>query len=212
MFSSITMASSTTSPTASVMPRSETLSSVYPIHFMSAIVPRSEMGSDSAGMIVAVGWRRKRKITSTTRTTVMPSVTFTSWMASRIDFERSLRMESFTDPGICATSPGMAALIASTVATVLASGWRWMESVMARSPLAQLAVLIDSTLSSTSATSSSRTVWPPGSVATMRRANSAAFVIWRLAWMVSVCRGPSSVPTGRVRVGGTQRSPRCRRA
>jgi hypothetical protein len=28
------------------------------------------------------------------------------------------------------------------------------------------------------------------------RPNSAAFISWRLAWMVSVWRGPSSVPTG----------------
>ncbi len=163
---------------------------------MMATVPRSEIGSESAGMIVAVGWRRKRKITSTTSTTVMPRVTFTSWMAARMGTERSLRTLSRTEAGICARSLGIAARISSTVATVFASGWRCTESVMARSPLVQAAVFTDSTLSSTSATSCRRTTCPPGSVATMSGANSAAFVIWRLAWIVSVCRGPSSVPTG----------------
>ena len=127
---------------------------------------------------------------------VIASVTCTSCIALRIDTERSLRSLSWTDDGIWAMSPGMAALIASTVATVLAPGWRCTESVMARSPLAQLAVLVDSTLSSTVATSESRTGLPPGAVATIRSANAAAFLSWRLAWTVSVWRGPSSVPIG----------------
>ncbi len=60
MFSSITMASSTTRPTASVMPSSDTLSIERPSARMRASVPMSEMGSDSAGMMVAEGRRRKR--------------------------------------------------------------------------------------------------------------------------------------------------------
>ena len=60
MFSSITIASSTTRPTASVMPSSETLSRREVERRMSASVPRSEIGSDSAGMMVADGRRRKR--------------------------------------------------------------------------------------------------------------------------------------------------------
>ncbi len=129
---------------------------------MKASVPISEIGSDSAGMIVATGRRRNRKITAITSTTVIASVTFTSWIASRMGSERSIRTHRFTEDGICATSAGTAARIASTVATVLASGWRRTESVIERSPLAQLAVFSDSTLSSTSATSCSRTVCPPG--------------------------------------------------
>ena len=87
-------------------------------------------------------------------------------------------------------------MIASTVATVLASGWRWIESVMERSLLTQLAVLRFSTLSSTSATSSRRVVFPAAEFAMMIFANSAARVICWLAWIVSVWRAPSSVPTG----------------
>ncbi len=197
MFSSMTMASSTTSPTASVMPRSETLSRLRFNARMSASVPMSEIGSESVGMMVADGRRRKRKITSTTSTAVMASVTFTSWIAARIETERSLRIWMLIDAGICAMSPGIAARMASTVATVLASGWRCTCRLMICSPPEdQLAVFTFSTLSCTSATSSRRTVLPPGSVATMILANSAARVICLLAWMVSVWRVPSSVPTG----------------
>jgi len=60
MFSSMTIASSTTRPTASVMPRSETLSIERPSARMSASVPMSEIGSESVGMMVADGRRRKR--------------------------------------------------------------------------------------------------------------------------------------------------------
>ena len=55
---------------------------------------------------------------------MIASVTFTSWIAARIEIERSLRIIMLTEPGSCATSPGTAARIASTVATVFASGWR----------------------------------------------------------------------------------------
>ena len=147
-------------------------------------------------MKVALALRRKRKITSTTSAMVAASVTCTSWIESRIDCERSLRNLSSTEAGIWAISPGMAALIASTVATVLAPGWRCTDIVMARSPLAQLAVLTDSTLSSTAATSLKRTGRAPAVVETIRSANAAAFFSCRLAWIVKVWRGPSSVPTG----------------
>ncbi len=60
MFSSITTASSTTRPTASVMPSSDTLSRLRFSAFMSASVPMSDIGIDSAGMMVADGRRRKR--------------------------------------------------------------------------------------------------------------------------------------------------------
>ena len=60
MFSSTTIASSTTRPTASVIASNETLSRLKPNAFINASVPISEIGSDSAGMIVADGRRRNR--------------------------------------------------------------------------------------------------------------------------------------------------------
>src|SRR5258705_382398 len=89
-------------------------------------------------------------------------------------------MSTLTDAGTCAMSAGMAARMASTVATVFASGWRRTSSVIERSSFAQLAVFTDSTLSSTSATSLNRVVLPPGCCAMMSCANSAARVSWRV--------------------------------
>ena len=74
MFSSITMASSTTSPTASVIASSEILSRLYPKARIKATVANSEIGSDSAGMKVALALRRNRKITSRTSAMVAASV------------------------------------------------------------------------------------------------------------------------------------------
>ncbi len=74
MFSSMTMASSTTRPTASVRPISETLSMEKPATYITARVATSEIGTAMAGMTVAAIRRRKAKITSTTSAMVSASV------------------------------------------------------------------------------------------------------------------------------------------
>ncbi len=66
MFSSITMASSTTKPTHSVSAMREMLSRLYPNRYITANVPTIDIGSASAGMMVAATLRRKMKMTSTT--------------------------------------------------------------------------------------------------------------------------------------------------
>ncbi len=100
-----------------------------------------------------------------------------------------------TEAGSCERKPGMAAFTASTTRTVLASGWRSTARVIEVSPLRLACVLTVSKLSSTAATSRSRTVWPLR-LETIRSANSAALRSCRLACRVSVWRSPSSVPTG----------------
>ena len=62
-------------------------------------------------MIVADRLRRNMKITSTTSTTVIISVNFTSCTDSRIVTERSLRTSSVTDAGNCSRMAGSSALI-----------------------------------------------------------------------------------------------------
>ncbi len=62
--------------------------------------------------------------------------------------------------GICARMAGNLARTMSTTATVLASGWRWIASTMARESLNQVAILSFSTLSMTCATSDSLTGAP----------------------------------------------------
>ena len=66
MFSSMTMASSTTRPTASVRPSSEILSMLKLSRYIAPSVAISDMGTASAGMMVAVTRRKNRKITMMT--------------------------------------------------------------------------------------------------------------------------------------------------
>ncbi len=124
MFSSITMASSTTNPTASVSAISDRLSRLKPNAYITANVPITETGSARLGITVADTLRRKRKITSTTSPIVSTRVNFTSATDSRIDFERSLRTSRLTAAGSCARSAGINARIESMICTVLAPGWR----------------------------------------------------------------------------------------
>ena len=67
MFSSITMASSTTNPTDSVSASSVMLLIEKSNAYIAAQVPISEIGTARAGMMVAAAERRNRKITRTTR-------------------------------------------------------------------------------------------------------------------------------------------------
>ena len=67
MFSSTTMASSTTKPTARVSAISDRLSRLYPSRYITANVPTMDIGSARLGIAVARMFRRKRKITITTR-------------------------------------------------------------------------------------------------------------------------------------------------
>ncbi len=60
MFSSMTMASSTTKPTASVSASREMLSIEWPQTYMAANVPMMEIGSAIAGISVARKLRRKK--------------------------------------------------------------------------------------------------------------------------------------------------------
>ncbi len=152
MFSSMTMASSTTKPTESVSASSVMLLIENPNTYIAAQVPISDTGTASAGMRVAETERRNRKITRTTRQIAMSSVSCTSTTEARIETERSISTSMRIDGGIEARYCGKRARTESTTATVFASGWRWIASTMARSLLNQLAILSFSTLSMTRAT------------------------------------------------------------
>src|SRR5262249_42955725 len=151
MFSSMTMASSTTKPTDNVSARSVMLLIENPNTYIAAQVPISDTGTASAGMIVAEVERRNRKITRMTRTTAMKSDSCTLHTDARIDTERSMSTSMRIDGGIDARYCGKRSRTESTTATVLASGWRWIASTMARSLLNQLAILSFSTPSMTRA-------------------------------------------------------------
>ncbi len=89
MFSSMTMASSTTNPTERVKAMSERLSRLKFKRYMAAKVPTMEKGSTRLGMRVEEMFRRKRKMTRTTRQRDKNSVNLTSFTESRIETERS---------------------------------------------------------------------------------------------------------------------------
>src|SRR5215831_11956223 len=89
MFSSITIASSTTKPTASVSAMSDRLSMLKFSMYMTENVPMIAIGRVMLGMIVATALRRKKKITATTSTSATMSENLTSATALLIDTERS---------------------------------------------------------------------------------------------------------------------------
>ena len=154
------MASSTTKPSASVRASRLTLSSEKPNMAMPAKVPMMDSGSASAGMNVARQVRRNARMTRITSAAVRNRVTCTSCTESRIDTERSLSTLSLTVGGSSRWNSGIAALIASVTATVLASGWRWMERMMERVASSSAIASSFSTESSTLAISCRRTGVP----------------------------------------------------
>ena len=97
MFSSITIASSTTKPTDSVSASSVMLLIEKPNAYITAQVPISEIGTASAGMMVADTERRNRKITSTTSPIAISSVSCTSSTDSRTEIERSISTSMLID-------------------------------------------------------------------------------------------------------------------
>ncbi len=77
-----TIASSTTSPVASVNPNNVIVLIVKPNTLITANVPTSEIGSVTAGISVERGFCRKRKMTRTTSTIEKISVKTTSLIDS----------------------------------------------------------------------------------------------------------------------------------
>ncbi len=158
MFSSTTIASSTTKPTHSVSAMSDRLSRLYPSPYMTAKVPTSDRGSARLGITVAERLRRKRKITSTTRQSVSRSVNLTSSTDSRIETDRSNRTRSLAEAGSCFSKVGRSCRIRSTTSTVLVPGCFWIASVIVRDdPL--LFTLHAATLSFSTESSARPTSW-----------------------------------------------------
>src|ERR1700691_1832563 len=111
MFSSMTMASSTTKPTESVRAMSERTLTLYPSRYITANVPTMDRGTAIPGIKVADRLRRKIKMTNTTRQTVKTKVNLTSLMELRMDSEESATMERLSAGGISARNTGSSALI-----------------------------------------------------------------------------------------------------
>ena len=108
---------------------------------MAENVPMIDIGRARLGMMVARTLRRNTKITPTTSTSAISSVSCTSRTEARIDCERSYRRFSDTEGGTCARKVGSSASMASTTSMVLVPGWRWMARITPRVPLYQAATL-----------------------------------------------------------------------
>src|SRR5438132_9074492 len=112
MFSSMTIASSTTKPTDKVSASSVMLLIEKSNAYIIAHVPISEIGTASAGIRVALADRRNRKITTTTRIMAIVSVSSTSVTDCRIEIDRSLVTVILTDGGMPSRNDGSFALTA----------------------------------------------------------------------------------------------------
>src|SRR6266700_3729266 len=115
-FSITTIASSTTSPVASVISNNVRELIEKPKIFVNANVPISDTGMVTAGMMVARQSRRKRKITTITITIASTSVTMTSRMESPTTVVESKAI-AYSSPGgkLLESSFNAALACASTV-------------------------------------------------------------------------------------------------
>ena len=169
VFSSTTMASSTTKPVATVSAIKERLFRQKPSMYITPKVPSSETMVATAGMMVARTLRRKALTTSTTSTMDRIKVNSISCSEERMELVLSDATCSLMSPGSCACSCGSSARTPSTVAMTLAPGWRVISTMTAGSPLNRPRVLLFSTPSTTSATSSRRMAAPSRQATTRLR-------------------------------------------
>src|SRR5262249_55682580 len=116
-------------------------------------VPTTEKGSARLGIAVARRFRRKMKITITTRARLKTMVNGTCLKDFEIERTRSTKPAILIEGGICCLKTGRIFFTASAISTVLAPGCRGTQRMMAlRTKSAdtdQLAVLSSSTLSTT---------------------------------------------------------------
>src|ERR1051326_2396676 len=106
---------------------------------MTPKVPTMDMGSAMLGISVAETFRRKRKITSTTRHRVSTRVNFTSATEALMETERSYRTCTSIEGGSWDRSLATMSRTAWATSIVLVPGWRWTARVIDLTPLYQLA-------------------------------------------------------------------------
>ena len=122
MFSMTTIASSTTSPVARVMPKRVSVLIEKPRALAKAKVPISDTGMVTAGMTVLRSVCRKTKMTSTTRRTATPRVKRTSLSDSLTTRVVSKAMRNFTPGGKRPISRSSSEVTAFFTASALALG------------------------------------------------------------------------------------------
>ena len=148
MFSTTTMASSTTKPVAMISAISDRLFRLKSHRYMTAKVPISETGTARLGISVARPLRRNRKTTRITSATEISRVSSASSSDARIDGPSS------------SCNTGSCAWMASVASMMLAPGWRVTISSTAGRSSEKPALRTSSTESLTLATSPRRTAAP----------------------------------------------------
>ncbi|SVJ78766.1 Uncharacterised protein [Klebsiella pneumoniae] len=156
MFSTTTMASSTTKPVAMISAISDRLFRLKSHRYMTAKVPISETGTARLGISVARPLRRNRKTTRITSATEISRVSSASSSDARIDGLRSSITFSLT----CGPSSSCNTWMASVASMMLAPGWRVTISSTAGRSSEKPALRTSSTESLTLATSPRRTAAP----------------------------------------------------
>ena len=127
---------------------------------MTAKVPSTDAGSTSAVTSVARRLRRNTRITPITRTIDNTNVKFTSWMESRINSDRSTSTSRLAPAGNSLRISGNNSFSLLTTSTVFEPGCRYTARISARSPLNQLRIFSNSTLSTALPISDRRTGMP----------------------------------------------------
>ncbi|MNS98511.1 hypothetical protein D3C72_1328810 [compost metagenome] len=122
MFSSMTMASSTTKPVAMVSAISVRLLTEKPARYITPKVPISDNGTAIDGMRVALKRRRKTNVTITTRAMAISSSCCTSLTAARMVWVRSVSTDTSRPAGRLSVIDGSRPLMRSTTSITLAPG------------------------------------------------------------------------------------------
>ena len=191
----MTIASSTTKPTATTTASSETLLIENPDNHISAKVPARDSGTVTPAASVAGPRRRKTNTTAITSTIVITSVTSMSWTLARSVCVRSDSTEMSRAAGTQRFSSGSSAFTASTVSRTFASGCLVMISSTAGLPLNVACARELRGPASIVATSPSWTTVDPTTRTTIDRYDSGVRS-WSLAASVKVRASPSIAPSG----------------
>ena len=164
----MTIASSTTNPTAIVSAINEKLFRLNPSKYMAPSVPARDSGTVTAAASVGTSRRMNRATTASTNTTEISSVFSTSATLARIVVVRSLMVRTTMSGGNHASSCGNCACTRSTVSITLAPAVLVSVSRIAGCFPSHAASLELLTPFSTSATSPRRTVAVPDTFSTRR--------------------------------------------
>ncbi len=191
MFSSTTMASSTTSPVASTSARSVRMLTENPASQIAATVPISATGSVTAGISVARMSVRNSQMIATTSTVAISSVDTTSSMAPRTKVASSDVTDSVTSGGRSGRMSCTAARTPSEIDSVFDCAARTMPRPR---PVCPLARRIDSPGAGPRNTCATSPTTTPGAMGRSR--NASGVLIVAVVRTDRLCPPPVSRPDG----------------